>query len=382
MKIVFTVATYWPKTDGVQMVTQYQAEGLAARGHEVYVVTSALKDSSKKEEHNGVMINRVEAWNFYYWHRGNKKKYIDTVMSLCSDADALIAVCLQSFSADWLLNVLSDIQCKKILYLHGMPDFKLHLTDFRSIKNIAKTTFRNIRWKIFYTRNLAKIKKFDAITHLFMNDNSYNYFKQNGYQNNYILENACEEAFYLESESLIRNLPKKSYFLYVGNYCERKNQLLAMRAFYQLQSDNLAFVFIGSTNNSYYNMLVNKKQEFDQKYGERDVHILYNIPRDQIVNYTQNALACVFSSNYEYYPITIIEAMASGIPFISTSVGIVKYLPGGVLADDLTSLTYWMDFMACKKKYARDIGKIGQEYARENLRVENKVLELEKIIKE
>ena len=105
MNIIFTVATYYPKTDGVQLVTQYQAEGLVKKGHKVTVITSKLKSSPDYEVHNGVEIVRVDAYNFYYWHKGNKKEYQNLVLEKTKAADALVAVCLQSFSADWLLDV-------------------------------------------------------------------------------------------------------------------------------------------------------------------------------------------------------------------------------------------------------------------------------------
>ena len=41
MKIIFTVNTYYPYKDGVSVVTQYLAEGLAQKGHEVLVMTSS-----------------------------------------------------------------------------------------------------------------------------------------------------------------------------------------------------------------------------------------------------------------------------------------------------------------------------------------------------
>lgn len=270
MNIIFTVATYYPKTDGVQLVTQYQAEGLVKKGHKVTVITSKLKSSPDYEVHNGVEIVRVDAYNFYYWHKGNKKEYQNLVLEKTKAADALVAVCLQSFSADWLLDVLQQIKCKKILYLHGMPDFKVHLSDCSNLKKLAKTIFRNIRWKYFYTVHLNQIKKFDAITHLFKNDNSYKYFSKEGYKNNYVIENACNDDFFENID--FDN--KKKIFLYVGNYCDRKNQELALKAFYDADLIDFGLVFIGSQKNDYCNKLINLNNSLKNQYGNHNVEIL------------------------------------------------------------------------------------------------------------
>ena len=376
MNIIFTVATCYPKTDGVQLVTQYQAEGLVKRGHTVTVITSKLKGIPEYEVHNGVQILRVDAYNFYYWHKGNKKDYQYIVLEKTKNADALVAVCLQSFSADWLLEILSRIQCKKILYLHGMPDFKVHMSDCTSIKNITKTIFRNIRWKYFYTVHINQIKKFDAITHLFKNDNSYQYFLKKGYTNNYIIENACDDNFFEN----IDFAEKKKYFIYVGNYCDRKNQELALKAFYDANLKDFGFIFIGSKKNDYCKKLISLNEKLQEKQGNHNIKILYEVPREKISEYTKNAYACVISSNYEYYPITIVESLAAGNPFISTDVGIVKFLPGGVIANTQQELSYWMEFLGHNREYTFELGKAGRNYASKNLKIESKVKALEEII--
>lgn len=377
MNIIFTVATYYPKTDGVQLVTQYQAEGLVKKGHKVTVITSKLKSSPDYEVHNGVEIVRVDAYNFYYWHKGNKKEYQNLVLEKTKAADALVAVCLQSFSADWLLDVLQQIKCKKILYLHGMPDFKVHLSDCSNLKKLAKTIFRNIRWKYFYTVHLNQIKKFDAITHLFKNDNSYKYFSKEGYKNNYVIENACNDDFF---ENIDFDNKKKN-FLYVGNYCDRKNQELALKAFYDADLIDFGLVFIGSQKNDYCNKLINLNNSLKNQYGNHNVEILYGVPREKISEYTKNAYACVISSNYEYYPITIVESLAAGNPFISTDVGIVNLLPGGVIANTQEEISYWIEFFARNEEYKTELGKAGRNYALKNLRIETKVSSLEDIIR-
>ena len=44
LNIVFTAHTYYPNKDGVQMVTQYMAEGLAKLGHNVTVIAPLKKE--------------------------------------------------------------------------------------------------------------------------------------------------------------------------------------------------------------------------------------------------------------------------------------------------------------------------------------------------
>lgn len=386
MKILITTATYWPRTDGVQMVTQYQAEGLAKLSHDVTVVTSLVPDYPIQEEHNGVKIHRVDAYNFLYWHKGNKKEYRRTVLDYAKESDALIAVCLQSFAADWLLGIMDAIPCKTFLYLHGMPDFKMHWKQNKGLYNVAKTAFRNIRWGTFYKMHWRQIIKFGKVSHLFYNDNSYRYFSRNGYDSNVVIQNACEDVFLEDKKETgifeKYGLPKK-YFLYVANYGKRKNQLDALYDYYEMQNNKVGMVFVGSVKNRYFTELEQQNHILSQKYPQKKKALLMTeIPRMEITQLTQHALACVMTSTYEYYPITIVEAMGAGIPFICTKVGIVNYLPGGVIAENRAEIIYWMDFFAEHKTLAAELGVIGRNYAKEELSVQRKASQLERELQE
>lgn len=375
MKVLFTVATYFPKTDGVQMMTKLQAEGLVKQGHEVLVITSKIKGFPEKEVINGVKILRVDAYNFYYWHKGNNKKYQEVVLENANKSDALVAVCLQSFSADWVLDILDKIKCKKILYLHGMPDFKLHKESFSSFLVLSKAIFRNIRWKLFYEINLNKIKKFDYITHLFYKDNSYDYFYKKGYLNNVVIENTCDSVFFEEM-----NKKDNKNILYVGNYCQRKNQVLALECYYKSETKDYSLTFVGSKNNAYYYKLLKRKEKLEKEYGNKNVSILYSLEREKIIELTKNCSFCFMTSNYEYYPITIIEAMASEKAFLSTNVGIINKIPGGVIVNSENDLIYWLEYFISTKLYKK-LGQIGQEYANNNLRNKTQIDKLLKILK-
>ena len=56
MKIVFAVHTYYPERNGVQAVTQYLAEGLARRQHDVLVITE------KKELCDEEFADFIHTW--------------------------------------------------------------------------------------------------------------------------------------------------------------------------------------------------------------------------------------------------------------------------------------------------------------------------------
>ena len=143
---------------------------------------------------------------------------------------------------------------------------------------------------------------------------------------------------------------------------------------------DFGFIFIGSQKNDYCKKLISLNEKLKGKKENHNVEILYGVPREKISEYTKNAYACVISSNYEYYPITIVESLAAGNPFISTDVGIVRFLPGGVIANTQQEISYWMEFLGQNQEYATELGEAGRNYAIKNLRIETKVKALEDII--
>ena len=77
MKILVSCFTYYPSSNGVQSVTQYQAEGLVQLGHEVTVLTGFRYGFREKitlpsiSEHKGVKIRRFDAFTDLSFHFGN-----------------------------------------------------------------------------------------------------------------------------------------------------------------------------------------------------------------------------------------------------------------------------------------------------------------------
>ena len=84
MKILICSFTYYPSVNGVQNVTEYQAEGLVARGHEVTVLTGYPKgrNCQPEEFYNGVHIQRFHASTDNMLHCGNKKAYQKLLLKL------------------------------------------------------------------------------------------------------------------------------------------------------------------------------------------------------------------------------------------------------------------------------------------------------------
>lgn len=384
MKILITCHSYYPRKDGVQFVTQYLAEGLAKKGHKVTVYTIYHPEDTKllEEIHNDVKIKRIIAYTKHTIHHGEKEKYIQSIIEESKKNDIMINVCTQCATTDWILDSLDKIKIPKILYLHSIWNFKYNAEDFTSIRNLISKIWCNIRWKIYYKTNKCNFKKYDLVTQLHNMDYSYKFFKVKYDIDCEIVENAAENDFFKTSLDNTIELPQ-NYILNVSNYLKRKNQEKLLKLFFESEiSDKWELILIGSHRNAYYDKLEKIYDKYRQKGGLKKVRLLYNIPREDIPTYVKKAKIYLMTSKWEAFPISLVESIAAGVPFISSNVGIVKYLPGGVVCNKDEEYKFWLNEFCLNENVRICYGKLGSSIAKDKYSIESKVNKVESFLKQ
>ncbi len=375
MKVVITVNTYYPLKDGVQFVTQYHAENLVKKGYEVIVFTTNHGNESE-QIHNGVKIFRFNVVNKHTIYSGEKQEYLQKLENELKNADVLINVCTQHPLTDWCFSIFDSINCKKILYMHGMYDKSFSSKMIFNISDLSHKIWNNIRWGIYYKKYKNIFKKYNKIVQLHKFDTGYIYFKKKYNIESFIIENAVDDSFFDFSKE------KEDYAISVANYMPRKNQEFLLRSFYKTNvGKDFKLILIGSKDNDYYHKIVSLKKKLEKEYGYKNVEILYDVDRSETINLIKKASIYLLGSKWEAFPISIIEAMAAKIPYISTDVGIVKYLPGGVIVKAEEEMAYWIETLSSDKKLCECIGSAGNQYAVNHMMIEKKVNDLETIIK-
>lgn len=121
----------------------------------------------------------------------------------------------------------------------------------------------------------------------------------------------------------------KKIVLCVANYCDRKNQLLGLEIANLMSRQDVFFVFIGAEENQYTSTMRAKLAAFDLSAR---VAMFTGLSRAM----TESAIvACdlaLMTSKWEMQPLFLLEAMSIGKPWVSTHVGSVTELQGGLVA--------------------------------------------------
>ncbi|MCQ2520963.1 MAG: glycosyltransferase family 4 protein [Lachnospiraceae bacterium] len=335
MRILIAVHTYYPENDGVQAVTQYIAEGLAQKGHEVLVMTNSLEDYPEQETHNGVSIERICVHrNLFHKFVGEKNKYFARIKSY--QPDVFVPVCTQSWPFDWIVNKLDKMKCKKVLYTHGYSEYELKYDFWGKIRRgqFGKA-FNIILNKSYYSKVYRYIAKFDLVTYLHEKDKANLYAVNHGLTNGKMLGNAVEDRFFdgfswgqksSNKDGIIR-------FIYVAGYNEKKGQEMVLRAFYSADVENTELIFCGQTRNAYYEHLLEIKKTLEIEYGSKRISLLYEKTREEIFDLYRKSDVYVCGSQIEAFSISLCEAMASGLACISTDVGHASTVDGVIITN-------------------------------------------------
>ena len=394
MRILIAVPSYWPSQDGVAMITGYLAEGLAARGHEVLVYTSAgnggLQVLPHKERHNKVDIERIRVyvrWPLKIKGRdkeSTKRKYYERISSY--DPDVLIVVCTQTWTFDWLKPYLDKINCPKVFYAHGYSGWEEKYDYMEKLRrrNILGV-WEQYRVKSYYDSCYKYIKKYDLAIYLSEQSNSYKYAVLHRLGNGKILENAIEDAFFESDMHCKHNGEKngKLFFLFVANYNENKNQEMLIRAFGKAKIKNSGLLLVGFERNEYLNHLEQVASEVIDPAEGKEVVFNVHLKRKQVVELYRKADVFVCSSKSEIYPIVAHEAAAAAMPIISTDVGIYSQIDGCTIVNDVEEMADAMEGLYYDPEKRKAMGEAAYNWlCTRQCRIEDKVEWLEKSLQQ
>jgi glycosyltransferase involved in cell wall biosynthesis len=365
MKILITAEQYPPILSGVATVVSELANALSKQGHIVTVVTKKIQGRDLSAYPDVRIVEFDIQGNFGSYYRGETKAYIDFVLN--SDADVIINECVQTWNADLLFPYLDQIGATKILHSHGFS-----LLTFRS-----RNPWANLKAR-FYYRSLNKyLKKYNRVLILSNNGSELPYFEKHQFTNYEILPNGVSEQLIARAPKTIGDTP---YLLSISNYYPMKNQEFVLRAYYQ-SGAIVKIIFIGAAEiHGYLAQLKALKQSLDDEYGWRDVEFLYGLSRYETEGYLKGAALFLHGSKLESFSIVVLEAMATGTPFVCTDVGVVKTFVGGKIVYNESEMAQAITTLLSDRSQYEKYSQLGIEQATMQYNWKKIALKLESLI--
>lgn len=360
MRILITTFTFLPNTDGVTNVCLHHAEGFISNGHKVSIATGKNKQRDLADlKRKGFDVYEFDIYGGpNYNYKGEVDKYQKFLIE--SDFDIIFFHCLHSWNTDCAAPVLNQIKAKTVLVSHGYAGNIVY--SIRGLLNYI--TWKRIKYHIQLKDFL---KKFDHIVFLsdVKNKNRfYDHYLVDKYKLNSfcVIPNGTELINCYKKKLIFRdkyNIKTKYLILSVSKYYKLKNQLMSLKAFHKSKIGDATIVFIGQNKNNY-----SKKLEmYCQNNKLEKVLILDKIPKGDIIDAYFSADVFLSSSHTESQPLIILDAMGSGLPFISTDVGCVATLKGGVVIKNVREMAYQLQFMITNEEYRKQLAIAGKKEA-------------------
>lgn len=331
MKILIVNTYYYPNMiGGTEQSIKLLAEGLASKGHEIYVLTGD-KQESEHEIINGVNIIRLDLMN------KNKSKVQKVVRKVCELNNLVIKrkvnKIIEKIRPEVIhtnnLFYISPIIWKianerKIKVVHTLRDYwglcpKTSLLD----KNAIICKKRNVICDL-HTNNYKRFSKNVNIVTAPSNFTLDIYNKEGIFTNipNIMIPNAID----IDIDKQLKIIKKKKeindikiQFLYIGSLHQHKGIEYLIKTFKTISNDSIELKICGD----------GPLKEFVQRSCKEDSRISYlgtvfSTEKDRIL--TESDVMIIPSIWYEPFGRVVIEAYKYSLPVIACEIGGIKEL--------------------------------------------------------
>ncbi len=339
MRVLITVPTFPPFNSGLGNAVLRQAQLLTARGWQVVVTTEGACRSTCEHD-DGIRVERfqVKGANFLANPiRGDVNGYLKFLRS--EPFDVLMMNAWQTWSTDICLDHLDALPGKKVLLTHGLAT-NVYLTP-TPIRSAA----RYLLWRPYALRLRSVLRRLDALIAL-ARDGCDSRFDDVRLARSlgiplHIVPNALPDYAVAK---LGHTLPiaERSGLISVGSYDWFKGHDFVLCAYAKSAAMNrLPIRFFGQKINETTDHL----RSLASRLGVRDQYVEFNagVSGGELFEHYRKSLVFVGGSHTECQPLTILDAMAAGTPFVARATGCINILPGGLAVVDANEAAQAID---------------------------------------
>lgn len=346
MKILVTTFTFFPNKDGVAVASASLCDFLIKCGHKVHVATSRIADSSAISQINGIYVQRFAIYNSGISESSDQEisKYLRYLIA--EDFDLIINQNWDSWTTELFLKVSHVLRAKRILVSHGLAKhiFHFHRSPFWGLGQ----WFRGLLWSFSYLPRLIRahdhfvflqdhpdLKRFLDVTICRLLVPKRVHFIANSISD---LHRTNVPPF-----GQRRRFPGARFLLVcVANFCQRKDQIRAIRVFAAAGVPNSALILIGSEKNKYSQLMKREASSLQQylSHNSQSIHIFTGFSRKRIFEMISAADALLLTAKEETMPLVLIESMALKKPWVSTISGCIDKMEGGLACSTDAQLNY------------------------------------------
>lgn len=328
IRVVFLVQRF-PGFGGAEGYVFQLCLGLSRKGVDCTILSSNLDNRNAIGLPSSVKIERFPllfAIGEYHLWRGLLRKLLET------EADIIHTNSYGYFHSD-LVSLVHDLRKFKLVFTsHGFHGLEIFKSTYRNPNQKISSTPQFIRMlRPFHdlTMGIKEVRSADALIALSPND--FNVFKLMGASPSKIYDiplGISDSFFEGGDEEFKANLRERfdghPTILSVGELSWAKGKDIPLRSLVNLVKDypRAKLVYVGKDGGMYQYL-----KELTCQLGlEKNIVFEGYVPSEELVNYYRVANVLVHTSYAEGLSTVLLEAMAAGLPMISTPAGGNGYL--------------------------------------------------------
>lgn len=369
MKICIFTETYYPVMGGGETQAQLLAEGLIADGHSVTVLTRRSDASLRKYERHG----EVDVYRLAPVGGGQLKKWgllfssLPTLIKLRHQYDLIF---VSGYRIIGLTAVLAGKLFRNPVVLKADSQGEMSGDFFESGLKKIGVSHKSFLFRLFLGFRNAVLKRADAFSAISPEIASEWTSVGVPSEKIHLIPNAVDTQRFIPVEPAEKTALRKKFDLpqnatiaiYTGRLVSYKGLPLLLKVWdeIRLKHENVLLIMAGTGGLDIHNCET-ELREYVRVKGLED-HVRFTGAVQNVPEYLQASDIFVFPTENDAFPSSIVEAMACGLPVVTTPVGAIKTIvtdgETGLLIQpgDLEKLFQVLDVMLSDKTLASRLG--------------------------
>ena len=352
MKILLVSKEWFPThCTGLGIASRMHEKILKMNGNEVRTVSANLNCQT---DYFINFYNFAYAILNYFFFSRKIKNIIDTFKP-----DIIILESLQTVISELFLSLKYHKNIKIILFSHGVSilpykfNFKFLLRFLIYLPYLPVMYFLLKNIDIFYSLNWTN----KSNRHL--DEKIYKISNKSGLIKKYFNTSRFEEP-----ESLVKkHFDRKKIISCFGYIGDIKNQKEALKIAEKFILSDVTFKFIFQSYNKKY---LNYCEDYCKKKKLHNIQFIKSKEVD-IKKEIKNSYLILNTSITEVFPLSIVEAISLGVPFISYDKGNISYIKGGLISKNILEMQRNIKLLLNNDFFYKKISAIGRDFYQKNL---------------
>ena len=320
MRILLTTPTYPPSNSGLGNAVHRQAEALAGRGYEVIVATGGAQRSTRHDA-GGVRVEQFAVTGAAFLRnpiRGDVAGYQHFLQAELYDVVVMHA--WQTWSTDIPLADLPALKARKFVYSHCIST-NMWL-PYMPVRSLAFY----LLWRPYWWALPKRMRQLDGV--IFLADGG-----DNSRFDDLPVARRSGVPIHIIPNSLPEGTPgldpvERNQVIAVGSYTRPKGFDFVLEAYANSSACNkVPVVLFGQEQTPYLETL--REQATRLGIDPRMVTFRLGVADAPLLREYERARLFISGSYTECQPLVLLDAMATGTPFVARATGCISRMPGG-----------------------------------------------------